>query len=176
VEAPHSVVGTDTINEIRYAATAAPSGCFVEVGVYRGGTAFHLWEIAKRQFRRLYLYDTFTGIPYKGPDDTHDAGDFSDCNAEDVQRKMPGAIVVQGVFPESARMDMDFIAFAHLDCDQYKSYRDAIGFLLPRMVRGGVMWFDDSPCLNGAHKAVSEFFPPERLYKSTSGKHLVFIP
>jgi len=176
LEPPTCVVGTDTIREIRYAASNAPRGCFAEIGVYQGGSAFHLWEIAKRQLRKLYLYDTFSGIPYKGTDDSHNAGDFADCSAEEVRTRLPGAIVVEGIFPESARMDMSGIAFVHLDCDQYKSYRDAIGFLLPRMARGGIMWFDDSPCLKGAAKAVSEFFTPESLYRSSSGKHLAFIP
>ena len=28
-----------------------------------------------------------------------------------------------------------------------------------RMVKGGVMWFDDAPCLEGARRAVLEVFP-----------------
>ncbi len=80
----------------------------------------------------------------------------------------PAAVVTAGVFPASA-VDMGPLAFVHLDCDQYRSYHEAIEFLLPKMVPGGVMWFDDSPALDGARKAVTEFFG-DRL-KEAVGKH-----
>jgi hypothetical protein len=70
---------------------------------------------------------------------------------------MPLAIVVAGVFPESS-LAMPPVAFAHLDCDQYRSIAEAARFLEPLMVEGGVMWFDDYNCLSSATKAVDEVF------------------
>ncbi len=153
-------------------AVGTPPGAFVEVGVFQGGTAVHLYGVAKTQKRALYLYDTFTGIPYKSDVDVHPVGDFADCNVEDVRRLCPDAVVVPGVFPASA-IPMGDIAFVHLDCDQYRSYHEAIDYLLPKMLPGGVMWFDDSPCLPGALKAVTECFG-SRL-KLSEHKHYVEV-
>ena len=47
--------------------------------------------------------------------------------------------------------------FVHLDCDQYKSYKDAIEYLAPRMVPCGVIWCDDVDCLPGAGEAMYGF-------------------
>jgi O-methyltransferase len=152
-------------------AAATPEGCFVEVGVYKGGTAYELNEVAKRQGRTLYLYDTFTGIPSKHSFDTHNCGDFSDTSLREVQDAIPEAIIYPGVFPLTAR-DMGPIAFVHLDCDQYMSYKEAIRYLSADMVPGGVMWFDDCPALVGAAKACEEAFG-DRIIYGEHGKSFV---
>jgi O-methyltransferase len=150
-----SLVGEDVIAAIRRVAQRCPPGCFVEVGVYKGGTAQHLLKVAKEQDRQLFAYDTFTGIPYRDEIDSHRVGDFGDTDYETVKAALDGATVIKGVFPESA-VDMPPVAFVHLDCDQYQSIRDACEFLEPRMVPEGVIWFDDYKCLDGATKAVEE--------------------
>lgn len=148
-----------------------PSGCFVEVGVYQGGSAWHLDNLAQEQNREIFLYDTFSGIPYQDAIDSHQVGDFSDTSHEEVCALLPRAHVIRGVFPGSA-VPMPPIAFAHLDCDQYRSVKEASIYLLPHMARGGVMWFDDSPCLEGARQATHAVFGA-RLWLSSSGKHFV---
>ena len=169
-----SLVGPHHIAELVEAARDAPPGCFVEVGVYKGGTAWHLYGVAEAQGRDLWLYDTFEGIPYADEGDSHKAGDFGDADVKKIRTAMPKAHIRQGIFPESADMRMDGIAFVHLDVDQGKAYRHAIGFLRPRMVRGGIMWFDDSPVIPAAKRAVEELFGPE-LRLSEGGKHYVVL-
>lgn len=171
--APHSLVGEETIREMLDCARGTPAGCFVEVGVYKGGTGWFLNQLSLDQHRELYLYDTFTGIPHHDAVDAHHIGDFADTSFEAVRALIPRAITVPGVFPGSA-VPMPPIAFVHLDCDQYRSVKEAAEFLLPRMVSKGVVWFDDSPCLEGAHKAARELFG-ERLQLSATGKHFVEI-
>jgi asparagine synthase (glutamine-hydrolysing) len=155
-------------------ATGTPAGgCFVEVGVYKGGSALHLQKIALAQQRELFLYDTFEGIPHRREGlDSHGIGDFADTSFEDVQRLCPHATVVKGIFPASA-VPMPLIAFAHLDCDQYQSVHEAALYLQPRMMAGGVMWFDDSPCLAGARLAVTELYAERLQISSDFGKHYV---
>lgn len=138
-------------------AARTPTGAFVEVGVYQGGSAARLSNLADLQGRSIYLYDTFTGIPYRDPIDIHPVGDFSDTDQRLVRALCPNAIITAGCFPDSA-VPMGPIAFAHLDCDQYRAYSESIDYLLPFMVRGGVMWFDDAPYLEGATQAVTERF------------------
>lgn len=138
-----SAVPQNIIDSLVRLASTSPEGNFVEVGVYQGGTAWHLARLAEEQNRKIYLYDTFTGIPFKGDLDYHQVGDFSDTSFEKVRDAIPYATVVQGIFPESA-IEMDNIAFVHLDCDQYQSVIDSIAYLKPKMVKGGIIWFDDA--------------------------------
>jgi hypothetical protein len=70
-------------------------------------------------------------------------GDFSDTDYETVRDALPYATVVKGIFPESA-VEMENIAFVHLDCDQYQSVIDSVAYLKPKMVKGGIIWFDDA--------------------------------
>lgn len=168
----NSLVGEDVIEEMIGLARSTPQGCFVEVGVYRGGTAQYLYELALEQQRLLYLYDTFTGIPHSAPDkgDSHKIGDFADTSEEAIRAAFPWCQVVAGVFPESA-VHMPSVAFAHLDCDQYKSVLDSLHYLAPKMVKDGVIWLDDC-CLQGALTAANEFCPGG-LTTTRTNKHFI---
>lgn len=167
------LVSQGTLTELLGVAEATPPGCFVEVGVYQGGTAVELNRLAHRQGRALYLYDTFTGIPCADPDkgDSHKIGDFSDTDVASVKARVPGAFIISGNFPSSAG-SMGPVAFAHVDVDQYKSTYDALMYLSPMMIEGGVIWVDDSPCLAGAHRAVREVFG-DGVELSDTGKHFI---
>lgn len=138
-----SAVPQNIIDSLVGLASTAPEGNFIEVGVYQGGTAWHLSKLAQEQNRKIYLYDTFEGIPFSGELDYHKVGDFSDTSFESVRDAIPYATVVKGIFPESA-VEMENISFVHLDCDQYQSVIDSIAYLKPKMVKGGIIWFDDA--------------------------------
>lgn len=170
--APPSLVGEFHLNELLTRAEATPPGCFVEVGVYKGGSAYRLQEIARRQGRALFLYDTFEGIPHKSSIDSHSVGDFADTDYDQVVSTFPYARVVKGIFPASA-VGMPGIAFAHLDCDQYQSVLESALYLQPRMVSDGIIWFDDSPGLAGARQAVLELYSDRVQLSSDHGKHFV---
>jgi len=173
MNAPNSLVGPHVIECLIDTASKTPKGCFVEVGVYKGGTAWHLAKLANEQQREIFLFDTFTGIPYKGEFDQVTVGTFNETSLEEVQKAIPYAKIVQGIFPQSAKsIDFPEVAFAHLDCDQYQSIKDAALFLSPFMVKGGIMWFDDYGCLEGASKAVDELFAG-RIEGSVVGKSFV---
>lgn len=171
---PLSLVGPHVIECLIDTASKSSSGCFVEVGVYKGGTAWHLAKLAKEQGRDIFLFDTFTGIPYKGQYDPVTVGTFNETSLEEVQKAIPYAKIIQGIFPQSAKnLDLPKIAFAHLDCDQYQSIKESVEFLRPLMANDGVMWFDDYNCgLEGADKAVNESFPSQ-LKMNSSGKFFV---
>lgn len=170
---PVSLVGLHVIDELVKTARNTPQGCFIEVGVYKGGTAWHLSKCAEEQNREIFLFDTFTGIPYKCEFDPCTPGTFNDTSFEEVQQAIPYAKIVKGIFPQSAEeIDLPEIAFVHLDCDQYQSIKEAALFLSPKMIKGGIMWFDDYGCLEGANKAVNELFA-DRIEVSSVGKYFV---
>lgn len=166
-----SLVGEGVILAMMDALSTVGDGCVVEVGVYKGGTAYFLDQWARHMGRACYLYDTFTGIPYAGPDDSHQVGDFGDTSAEAVSVLIPGAFVVQGIFPASA-VPMPPVAFAHVDVDQYQSYVETCRYMEPRMAPKGILWFDDANCLPSAGRAVHELYG-ERIEKDPCGKWFV---
>jgi len=172
---PASVIAQDTLNELIETARVCPPGDFVEVGVYKGGSAARLAEVAKEQHRRLFLFDTFCGIPHADPTvDHHKVGDFNDTSLREVQAALPDAICIPGVFPGTLPAELISIALAHIDCDQYRSVFDCCFMLAPRMVSGGVMVFDDYDCIPGAAKAVTECFN-DRVVMSARGKARVYF-
>lgn len=166
---PQSLLRYDVLVELAHTARDCPPGDFVEVGVYKGGTAFSLAGVAREQGRKLYLYDTFTGIPHAGPMDFHKVGDFSDTSLEAVKAAIPDAVFCVGVFPQTLGKNPKRIALAHIDCDQYESVKACCLELGPRMVSGGVMVFDDYDVLEGARVAVDEVFG-DRVRISREGK------
>ena len=142
-------------------------GDFWECGVYQGGTAALLAAVlADRQpAKKLYLFDTFEGMPQIDPQrDLHAQGDFADTSAEAVARHVghPGlAVIRKGLIPQTfAGLEGARIALAHIDVDLYRSVRDCLEFVWPRLSRGGFIVCDDYgfPSCPGAKAAVDEFF------------------
>lgn len=154
---PSSLVSDNGILGLLGVARECPDGCFVEVGVYKGGVAWHLNELARIQGRELHLYDTFTGIPVKAPIDRHNVGDFSDAVLDDVRDAIPGAHFHVGIVDQET-IAPERIAFIHVDCDQYESYKAVISQFWPNVVSGGAMLFDDYGHCDGARVAVDEHF------------------
>ena len=155
-EPPFTLVGRAVIDWWCGLAADTPPGAFAELGVFRGGSAWHLARVARAQGRELFLYDTFTGIPWKSVWDAHNIGDFHETSAAEVREVIPDAIFCVGTFPET------FIeaayAFVHVDADQHPSIVAACERFGPCMVKGGVMVFDDYTALPGATRAVDECF------------------
>lgn len=161
--APDSLIDPTLVESMVGLAAGCPLGAFVEIGVYKGGSAYHLAEAARRQGRKLYLYDTFTGIPMQGYDDHHVVGDFRDTSLETVQEAIPDAIILPGVFPGTL-IDMGPVAFVHADCDQYESVRAVCRDMPGMMVDGGIILFDDYGILDGATRAVDEAFGTDKYW------------
>jgi hypothetical protein len=153
--------------------TGPAIGSFVEVGVYKGGTAQHIARLAAEMKRQAWFFDTFEGIPYADPSkgDRHVVGDFGSgvdffYISQALQRIHHHSFTIKGLFPHSAHGLVPLIgpiAFVHLDVDQYRSYIEAIDFLSPLMAKGGLMFFDDVGILGGADRAVQEKFPHPRV-------------
>ena len=160
-------------------------GDIVECGVYKGGTAAMLAaRIADKGLsRRLYLFDTFAGMPETDPHlDWHRKGDFGDTSLDVVKAHVGHdeiCVFRKGLIPETfGGLEAMRIAFAHVDTDIYQSVLDCIRFVWPRLSVGGFVVFDDygfATCY-GARVAVDEFFanePCKPLCLST-GQAIVF--
>ncbi len=141
--APMSCIHEGALRQTAALARETPPGAFVEVGVYKGGCAWYLAQVAEEQGRELHLFDTFSGIPFQGDGDQHKPGDFGDTSLAEVQAAVPGAHFHVGIFPTTMPAEFPPVAFVHCDVDQVDSVRAVILHLWPRIVPGGIMAFDD---------------------------------
>lgn len=169
-------------------------GDVVECGVGRGGSLFLLAYLMRANVhhhaRTLWGVDSFQGFPEPTPEDasprnpkegewyvTQEAViallEESGIDREAMGR---GIRLIPGFFKESLKQFPDRpIALLHLDADLYQSYRDALTALFPKIVRGGVVLFDEYRSVNfpGATKAVDEYFadrPESVLQDAGTGK------
>jgi O-methyltransferase len=188
----------DLMREIEYHTVVDKVRCFMlyqlaqqidslpgdaaEVGVYKGGTARILAKVFTPQNKIVHLFDTFAGMPSSDSGkDIHKEGDFSDSSLEKVKlylRECRNVRFYPGMFPQAAKTieDINF-CFVHIDVDIYKSVMGCCAFFYPRMIKGGMIVFDDYGFLScpGAKLAVDEFFlnKPEKPCYLPSGQSIV---
>jgi O-methyltransferase len=141
--------------------TCGLSGVMAELGVFQGGSALAIAKACPE--KTLHLFDTFHGIPEDDIDGSHKKGEFS-ASMVSVMKALQGWNVEfhVGVFPDTIKgLENLQFSFVHLDADTYQSTTAGIKFFRPRMVKGGVMVFDDYDWMNchGVGTAVHENFP-----------------
>jgi len=142
------------------------SGDFAECGVYKGGTALLLSEVAEAK-RVVHLFDAFSGLPEpdKNADNYYKAGTFGDTSFEEVCRVLePHACHIQihqGWMPGTfSKVEHRSFALVHIDVDLYRTAKACCEFFYPRLCEGGILVFDDYgfPACRGEKEAVDEFF------------------
>ena len=146
------------------------SGDFVEMGCYKGDTSILLAEIVKASEKKLWIYDSFEGLPEKKEADKSvmgvlfRGGELAVTKREVKQRflraNLPVPVIKKAWFSELVENDLpEQIAFAFLDGDFYESIKDSIKLVAPKMSDGGVMVVHDytNPALPGVKRAVDEW-------------------
>src|SRR5690348_6623308 len=118
-----SLITPDRIQNLLRAVerTVAIPGDLAELGVYKGGSARLIAEVAPK--KTIHLFDTFSGLPYtenkdRDPLGLLKKGRFS-CKADKVLIAMRGyrAHLYPGEFPKSAPSASFRFSFVHVDCD-----------------------------------------------------------
>jgi O-methyltransferase len=166
-------------------ALASVPGDIAECGVYRGGSARILADIASRadQARRVLLFDTFAGMPDTSKAfDYHERGDFADTSLEAVRALLapyPNCEFYPGFVPQTfAGLEERRFAFVHVDLDIHDAIAAASAFFYPRLTAGGFFVYDDYgfPSCPGARRAVDAFFAdkPEEPLVLPTGQCIVF--
>jgi hypothetical protein len=131
--------------------------------------------------KTIFGFDSFEGFDTSVETDIHLGGSdvevkkvrgFDDTSYALVQRKaaifhLRNFRIEPGFFQESLRRcQNEKFCFVHLDCDLYESYAVCLDFFYPRVVKGGIILFDEynDPAWPGANRAVDEFLSskPER--------------
>lgn len=156
-------------------------GHVAEVGVYKGGTAYLLCQLAEH--KHVYLFDTFEGMPDSKPEvDNHKKGEFGDTSLESVKKLLKGFdnfSIYKGVFPQDTGhvLPDQIFSLVHLDCDIYDSVKNSLEFFYPKMVPGGVIILDDynEPNCPGAKLATDEFMKskPDIFFKTTQSQAVI---
>lgn len=134
-----------------------------------------------RRDRRVWLFDTFSGMTDPGVQDTSVFGEvaseiqgdhkqkgekwcfasLSDVKANLKSTGYPEELLTFGVGPveETLLRDVpDEIALLRLDTDWYASTKLELEVLYPRLVSRGILIVDDYGHWRGAQRAVDEFF------------------
>lgn len=176
-----------TYKAASYVAKAGIVGDFVECGVWKGGSSM-IAALAFMEFdsinRKLYLYDTYEGMPNIGSRDENietspfqfamnlttglrggHAGVFY-ASLEEVRKNMQSTgypdenvLLVKGMVEETIpSVAPGQISLLHLDSDLYQSTYHELTHLYPRLTTGGVLIIDDYDTWKGSRKATDEYF------------------
>ena len=154
-------------------------GQVIECGVYRGGGNAAIAQQLKslKSNKIVYGLDTFEGFPFATEEDAKDGvqnaykGHLGDTSLGAVQKLMDkkgleNVRLLKGKFDETfPSLKGEKFCFGYIDADIYVSTKQCIEFLVPRMVKGGVLMFDDynSNVWVGATKAIDEGLGKENL-------------
>lgn len=170
-----SLEETEKILELAREAVSR-EGDFVELGCYKGDTSLLLAEILRGSGKRLWIYDSFEGLPEKGAEDVSVMGkDFKGGELLVTKREvkerflragLPVPVIKKAWFNELSDLDLpEKISFAFLDGDFYESIRDSLRLIENKMVPGGVIIVHDyeNPALPGVLRAVSEWNKEQNL-------------
>lgn len=165
----HTLVDWDRMWTLKWALgqTKRLPGEIWELGVYRGGSALFFKRMTSNEPKRpiIRLFDSFEGLPLPTENvDRHAAGDFADTSLEEVRALLGDDTFIdyrKGWIPHTfGGLETSSIRAAHIDLDLYQPILDAIQFVYPRLIAGGVVVFDDygfDSC-PGARRAIDEYF------------------
>ena len=177
----NSLLSNDRLISIRnlLLSVADLEGAIMEIGCYKGGCARYM---AEHTTERVYLVDTFDGLPEPTAyDNKHIAGEFR-ATMEDVEKTMEGIkdwTVIKTRYPAEDPMLPTKFKFVHLDVDLYESTIESLRYLESKMVKGGIIVIDDyesKDCL-GVTRAVNEYIIQSRKVFYTNTKlqaHIIF--
>jgi O-methyltransferase len=153
-------------NLIKYSNYCAPlPGYLCEMGVFSGGSLEILGKF--NPGKDILAIDSFTGMPpiTEGVD-YHKEHDFNmvDFPAISGYFKMmyPHVRIVKGMIPKVLEYfdEHTRLAFTHIDLDLMQSISDALDFVFPRTLDGGIILLDDYKVRStpGCEIALNNFF------------------
>ena len=160
-------------------------GDFIECGVWKGGSSMLIAKYLESQSvhnRRVYLFDTFTGMPEPKEVDVSMSNSKTDAlsiwkkkkngwwvsSEEEVSKNMlltglkdSQFAIIKGKVEEtipSTLSDCSAASLVRLDTDWYESTAHELKYLYPLLSRQGVLIIDDYGSWGGAKKATDEYF------------------
>jgi hypothetical protein len=191
---PYTMTGPERVHalcqSVAYLESAGVPGDVVECGVWKGGSmmaaALALLSLGTTR-RRLFLFDTFAGMPEPSAldRDLHGrpaaellAGRGPECDLVRAVCPLPAVRaalartgypadqlvfvpgLVEDTLPDAAP---ETIALLRLDTDWFDSTLHELRHLWPRLAPGGALILDDYGHWQGARRAADEFFTESAL-------------
>ena len=153
-------------------------GDICEFGVAQGATSALMANEIRNTSKRLWLFDSFQGLPKPTAKDKliHDIFNLGSMEAYEGKMSVPQTAVLQRLdiidFPRDRTMVVPGfieetskreplpkkVCFAYVDFDFYEPIQIALDFLHPRMPVGGIVVVDDYGFFSsGAQSAADEF-------------------
>lgn len=178
------------LRELRRTISDDITGDVVELGCYMGETSVHLAKTLHElsSGKRLFIYDSFEGLPPKNSEDASPAGDqFKSgelqATKKDVIKRLKRAgcsdvRVIKAWFNELDADDLpEKISFAFLDGDFYQSVKDSLQLVWGKLTPGAVVVIDDyrNEALPGATKAVDEWVSGHSVKNMSVEKSLAIL-
>ncbi len=160
------------LRELQRVLNLNVEGDVVELGCYKGATSVEFAKLLRREAssKRLYLYDSFAGLPAKTNEDLSVAGDQFKVGELPASKKevirrfkqagLPLPVIRKCWFSELVPSDLpQKVAMAFLDGDFYESIKDSLHLVWPKLSPGSVVVVDDyqNEALPGVQKAVDEW-------------------
>lgn len=153
--------------ELAHVLTALVPGDVVEFGCYVGTTSVFLARDLESTNKKLYLYDSFAGLPDKTTEDASPAGEQFKAgellatkaqlikNLRSAGVRMP--VIKKAWFSDLTSADVPTeISLAYLDGDYYHSILDPLKLIWDKLAPGATIIVDDyaNEALPGAARAV----------------------
>ena len=149
-------------------------GDFIETGVWRGGACILMRAVLAaygERSRRVWVADSFCGLPAPNPEVAADRGDqhytFDELFVSSAQVRANfqkyGLLdeqvrFLEGWFSETLpNAPIEQLALLRLDGDMYESTMDALAALYNKVVPGGFVIVDDFGAVMGCQRAILEF-------------------
>jgi O-methyltransferase len=139
------------------------NGNIAEVGVFKGGSA-SLIAKANTTCKKIYLFDTFDGLPDLNTFDNSTqfySGQFKSSYDEvkEYLSKYENINIHKGYFPSTSKpIENELFSFVHLDVDLYETTLECLKFFYPRMTKGAILISHDYTWAIGVRKAFNDFF------------------
>jgi len=167
-------------------------GIYIEAGCALGGSAILIGTMKPKPVP-FYIYDVFDMIPSPSIGDGPDAharykeiidgqskglgndvyygyvenlkdvviGNMRRCGLNTAEYNIH---LMQGLFQQTMNPE-EPVAFAHIDCDWYDSVTTCIERIIPKMITGSRIIFDDYHSYSGCKKAVDDFLVDNKEFK-----------
>lgn len=180
----HSMIGNARMTNLRqiieHVIQNNVPGDLIETGVWRGGACIMMRAVLKAYNvldRRVWVADSFCGLPEPKPGVEADAGDMHHTfkelavSLEEVQANFAKYDLLdqqvrflKGWFSETLpSAAIESLAVLRLDGDMYESTMDALTHLYHKVSFGGFIIVDDYGAVPGCKKAVHDFREANRI-------------
>ncbi len=157
VDCPHMENEIVRVMEAIFDVDPAVPGVIVEAGSYKGGSGAKLSRAAALANRKLYLFDSFEGIPEHrethgkniyGGDAYFPPGSYRGSQ-EEVQKtietfgNLSQCVFVKGWFDNTMPHFKEPVIAAYIDVDLLSSTRTCVTHLYPLLIAGGTLFSQD---------------------------------